>query len=105
MGNFTNRINRLRVISITLDETKDTLISLIREGVNELHNGHHYLSDDSETFYEYPYEDDNEWKVTQIKVLDDDVVFAHSEPADDYDWHYLRNLCFDDLVYVAGFYT
>ena len=100
-----NRINRLKVLRITLSETKDALISLIKEGINELHNGHHYLDSNTETFYESPYEDDNEWLVTQIKVEENgDVVFAHKDPQDEYDWHFIETLGFDDLSYVAGFY-
>ena len=105
MGNCTNRRNRLKVLSIKLEETKDGLISLIREGINDLHNGHHNLSD-KEEFFEAEYED-NEWLVTQIKVEESgDIWFIHSYDSDDeYAWHNIESLGFDDLVYVAGLYT
>ena len=104
MGNCTNRTNRLKVITITLDETRDALISLIREGVNELHNGHHYLSE-LEMFFESEYED-NEWLVTQIKVKENgDIIYVHSVSDDDCDWHSIEELEFNDLIYVAALYT
>lgn len=88
-----------------LNNLRNDLISFIREGVNEQHNGHHYLSD-LETFYEGTFDDDNEYKVTEIKVDEKgDVYYLHNKVFDEYDWHYINEMSVEDMLYVAGLYS
>jgi hypothetical protein len=89
-----------------IEKAKTKALDFIRKNVIEKHNGHHCL-DDYETFYESPYEDDDEWKITEINVCDKygDIYYAHSEPLDEDDWHNIHNLFVEDIIYIMGIYS
>jgi len=90
-----------------VNKVRSQAIDFIRHSILEQHSGHHVLCNESETFIESPFEDDDAWKVVEIKVdgKDDGVYYTHSNPYDEYDWHYIGGMCIEDLLYVAGLYS
>jgi len=89
-----------------VEKIRANAIDFIKKSVIEKHNGRHVLGE-LETFYEAPYEDDVEWLVSEIMVDDisGEIVYCHSYPQDDYDWHNIHQLPFEDLIYVMSLYS